>query len=154
MKGRLLDYSIQQNSGIISGDDGNRYTFTGEHWNENGLPQRGMYLDFVVKDDTAVDVYRAVGFHTSTRDAFQAQKEKVVAGILGVLLGGLGVHKFYLGYHREGAIMLVVFFVGMLPAFLGTIAISAVGIIEGVIYLLKTDEEFEEVYVSGDRPWF
>ena len=32
-----------------------------------------------------------------------ASGKKVPAGVLGILLGGLGVHKFYLGYTKEGA---------------------------------------------------
>ena len=31
--------------------------------------------------------------------------KKILAGILGIVLGGLGVHKFILGYNQEGAIM-------------------------------------------------
>ena len=34
--------------------------------------------------------------------------KKVVAGILGILVGGLGIHKFMLGYQKEGLIMLLV----------------------------------------------
>ena len=38
----------------------------------------------------------------------EAHNKKIVAGILGILLGGLGIHKFYLGYTTAGIIMLVV----------------------------------------------
>lgn len=80
-----------------------------------------------------------------------SEKNKVVAGVLGILLGGLGIHKFYLGYTTEGAIMLagnLLWVVGMgwLP--------NVIGIVEGIIYLTKTDEEFEQVYVRGRKPWF
>lgn len=46
MKGVVIDFSIQTNSGLISGDDGNRYTFTGSEWRENSPPMRGMRVDF------------------------------------------------------------------------------------------------------------
>ena len=39
MKGKILDYSFQQNSGVIAGDDGNRYTFENHDWKGEGLPQ-------------------------------------------------------------------------------------------------------------------
>ena len=40
MKGRVLSYSIQENRGVISGDDGARYAFVGSEWNEHEAPQR------------------------------------------------------------------------------------------------------------------
>lgn len=79
--------------------------------------------------------------------ADSASNKKVVAGILGILLGGFGVHKFYLGYTKEGVIQLVI-----------TIATCGIlgflGLIEGIIYLTKSDEEFDKTYVQGKRGWF
>lgn len=73
--------------------------------------------------------------------------KKLVAGILGILLGGFGVHKFYLGYTKEGIIQLVGTFV--------TCGIgSIVGLIEGIIYLTKSDAEFVATYVTGRKGWF
>jgi TM2 domain-containing membrane protein YozV len=72
-------------------------------------------------------------------------EKKVVAGILGILLGGFGVHKFYLGYTKEGIIQLLLSFVCV-----GGI----IGIIEGIIYLTKSDEEFVATYVNGRKGWF
>ena len=74
------------------------------------------------------------------------EKQKVVAGILGILLGGWGVHKIYLGYNKEGIITLILFF------FCGIGSI--IGLIEGIIYLTKSDEEFKATYVDGQKPWF
>jgi TM2 domain-containing membrane protein YozV len=82
------------------------------------------------------------------------EKSKVVAGVLGILLGGLGVHKFYLGYQKEGIIMVAAWLVGWvtLGALSGVVAL--VGLIEGIIYLTKTDEDFYQTYVVGQKPWF
>lgn len=76
----------------------------------------------------------------------QQENKKVVAGILAILLGGLGVHKFILGYTKEGIIQLILGFlcgVGFV-----------IGLIEGIIYLTKTDEEFYQTYQVGKRGWF
>lgn len=146
MKGRVLSYSIQENSGIITSDDDNRYTFAGSEWNETEAPQRGDYVDFEPRDGEAVQIYRALGA--------KPKKEKIVAGLFAILLGGLGIHKFYLGYKAAGIIHLLVFFIGMLPLFIGTIAISLIGLIEGIIYLTKSDEEFERTYVVNKKEWF
>ncbi|MFW2125039.1 DUF805 domain-containing protein, partial [Acinetobacter ursingii] len=46
MKGIILDFSIQTNSGIISGEDQKRYSFIGSEWKESSPPQRGLKIDF------------------------------------------------------------------------------------------------------------
>ncbi len=73
--------------------------------------------------------------------------KKMVAGILGILLGGFGIHKFYLGYSKEGIIQIVLTFVTCGAA-------GLVGLIEGIIYLMKTDEEFVATYITGRKGWF
>lgn len=76
---------------------------------------------------------------------------KIAAGICGILLGWLGVHKFILGYNRPGLIMLLVSVLTCLwaaPVFL------IIGIIEGIFYLTKSDEEFVRTYVDGRKEWF
>ena len=78
--------------------------------------------------------------------------------MLGILLGGFGVHKFYLGYQQEGIILLLVTLAGIalscvhLGWFFGWIP-WVIGLVEGIIYLTKTDEEFHRTYVVGRRPW-
>jgi len=81
-------------------------------------------------------------------------EKKIVAGILGILLGSLGVHKFYLGYTKEGIIMLAVCIVGMFLCGIPSIAVWAVGLAEGIIYLTKQDHEFVSTYVTGRKGWF
>ena len=73
-------------------------------------------------------------------------EKKVIAGIFGILLGGLGIHKFYLGYTKEGIIQIVL----MLLCGVGHI----IGLIEGIIYLTKSDEDFVATYVTGKKGWF
>ena len=77
--------------------------------------------------------------------------KKIVAGILAILVGSLGVHKFMLGYTTEGLIMLLctVLTCGILG-----VAMSVVGIVEGIMYLTKSDEEFAQTYIMGKKPWF
>lgn len=73
--------------------------------------------------------------------------KKVIAGICGILFGGFGVHKFILGYTTEGIIQIVITIV--------TCGIgSIVGLIEGIIYLTKTDQEFVDTYIRNKKGWF
>jgi len=76
---------------------------------------------------------------------------KIAAGICGILLGGLGVHKFILGYTGAGLIMLLV---TLLTCGLAYPVMHVIGLIEGIIYLCKPDEEFVRVYVDGQKEWF
>ncbi|WP_294308979.1 TM2 domain-containing protein [Chryseobacterium endophyticum] len=72
-------------------------------------------------------------------------EKKVTAGILAILLGGFGVHKFYLGYTKAGIIQILLSFlcIGGL-----------IGLIEGIMYLTKSDEEFDRTYVQNKKEWF
>lgn len=81
-------------------------------------------------------------------DRSQANSKKMAAGICGILLGWLGIHKFILGYNTAGIITLVVSLVTC-----GAIG-SILGIIEGIIYLTKSDEEFYQTYMAGRKEWF
>ncbi|HLV23192.1 MAG TPA: TM2 domain-containing protein [Moheibacter sp.] len=74
--------------------------------------------------------------------------KKIIAGILAILLGALGVHKFFLGYTRAGIIHLIISIVTC-----GTVG-QVIGLIEGIVYLTKSDEEFEEIYVRNQKEWF
>ncbi len=82
-------------------------------------------------------------------------KDHVAAGLLGIFLGAFGIHKFYLGYNTAGFIMLGVSILGgLLSLGLATGVIWLIGLIEGIIYLVKSQSEFEQAYVFGKREWF
>jgi TM2 domain-containing membrane protein YozV len=76
---------------------------------------------------------------------------KIAAGVCGILLGSFGIHKFILGYTGAGLIMLLV---TVLSCFIFSPVMHIIGLIEGIIYLCKPDEEFVRVYVDGRKEWF
>ncbi len=77
---------------------------------------------------------------SSQRQKFaSSQKDRMTAGILGILLGSLGIHKFYLGKNALGIIYLCFCWTGI-P--------TIVGFVEGIIYLFASDEEFQKKYVE------
>ncbi|WP_025125895.1 TM2 domain-containing protein [Myroides odoratimimus] len=86
-------------------------------------------------------------FNTNKNVTTPQENKKVVAGILGILLGAFGVHKFFLGYTKEGIIQLII---GLVSC--GVLGI--IGLIEGIIYLTKTDEEFYNTYQANKKGWF
>jgi TM2 domain-containing membrane protein YozV len=74
------------------------------------------------------------------------ENKKVLAGVLALLLGYLGIHKFILGYTKEGIIQIVI---------ISILRISRIiPFVEGIIYLTKSDEEFYNTYQVGRKGWF
>lgn len=65
MRGIILDFSIQENTGYISGDDGKRYTFIGSEWKEQRAPQKGDYVDFDIDaSGNAIQIFSISTFST------------------------------------------------------------------------------------------
>ena len=81
----------------------------------------------------------------------QPENKKLIAGLFAILIGSLGIHKFILGYQKEGMIML---FVTILTCGIGGIFMSIIGLVEGIIYLTKTDDEFYQMYQINQKTWF
>ena len=111
------------------------------------------------------------------------EKSKIVAAVLAFFLGAIGIHKFYLGKTQAGIIHIVLgiggyvlLFIGMftglagamagsggigglglLLLIIGLLAVAVNGIIclvETVLYLTKSDQDFNRIYVGTDKSWF
>lgn len=91
-------------------------------------PQMGYQQPQVVIQQVQ-PVYNVTGINPSW-----PIKSKVAAGLLGIFLGGLGIHKFYLGKVGLGIVYLCLCWTGI-PAI--------IGFIEGIIYLCSNDENFQ-----------
>jgi len=85
--------------------------------------------------------------NSQVKNQTNQESKRVIAGVLAILLGSFGVHKFILGYTKEGIIQLIISF-----ASCGILGI--IGLIEGIIYLTKSDEEFIETYQNNHKGWF
>ena len=77
--------------------------------------------------------------------------KKIAAGILGIMLGGLGIHKFVLGFVGPGLILLLV---TVLTCGFAWPLTHIIGLVEGIVYLTKSDEEFYRTYIVERRQWF
>jgi TM2 domain-containing membrane protein YozV len=75
----------------------------------------------------------------------EVAQKKMVAGILGILLGFVGAHRFYLGDTTGGIIRICLNVV---------CAAGIIGLIEGIIYLTKSDEDFKRIYLDEKKAWF
>ncbi|MCD7034486.1 TM2 domain-containing protein [Metabacillus sp. GX 13764] len=64
-------------------------------------------------------------------------KNKYIAAALGIFTGGFGIHKFYLGKPGQGLLYILFCWTGI-P--------EVLGVIEGVLYLLRGQDRFNEKY--------
>ena len=80
-------------------------------------------------------------------NAEEVRQKKTLCGILALVLPGLAIHKFLLGYTSTGIIQIVVTIV--------TCGLAAIiSIIEGIMYLMKSDQEFYDTYIANKKEWF
>lgn len=85
----------------------------------------------------------------------EQNSKRVLAGILAILFGWSGLHKFILGYVGEGIAMFVLTFIlAIVTCGVFTGLMGLIGLIEGVIYLTKSDEEFIQTYQVNKKGWF
>tara|TARA_X000000368_G_scaffold108454_1_gene84269 strand:+ start:1945 stop:2424 length:480 start_codon:yes stop_codon:yes gene_type:complete len=82
------------------------------------------------------------------------ENKQVAAGVLALCLGWFGIHKFYLGYTKQGVLTLVAFLFGWILLFIPNIMIAVISLAEGIIYLTKSEEDFYIEYVQKQKTWF
>lgn len=147
MKGKILSFDTHTRNGVISGDDGNRYSFEVGQWKSAVLPKAGSRVDFTNTGSAAEAIY-------ADSTTLVGNSKKIPAALLAFFLGAFGAHKFYLGYTAQGVIMLLVFLFGWLLLGIPSMIIGIIAFIEFIIYLIKSEEDFEQTYVVGKKSWF
>jgi TM2 domain-containing membrane protein YozV len=147
MRGRVLSFDGQSGDGMISGDDGQRYAF-GRADLRGGATTvlAGSVVDFQVAEGRAVEVYSVA--------PAMGDKNRIAAALLAFFLGTLGIHKFYLGRTNAGIITLLCGTVGWILVGIPPAIVWVISIVEFIIYLTKSDEQFYQDYVVGQRAWF
>ncbi|MCA8977451.1 MAG: TM2 domain-containing protein [Planctomycetes bacterium] len=73
--------------------------------------------------------------------------QRVLCGVLGILFGSLGIHRFVLGDTTGGILRIVITIVTCGAG-------SLIGFIEGIIYLTKSDPDFIQTYQVEKKGWF
>lgn len=77
--------------------------------------------------------------------------KKMAAGLCGILIGWLGIHKFILGQTGAGVTMLLV---SLLTCGFAASIMQIIGLVEGIMYLTKSDEDFYQLYAVEKKAWF
>lgn len=94
----------------------------------------------VVNRDAEICPECGVRQTVGTSPGGDSDKDQVAAGLLAILLGGVGAHKFYLDETKMGVVYL---------CFSWTFIPAIIGLIEGIMYLTKSEEEFQRKYVDS-----
>jgi TM2 domain-containing membrane protein YozV len=139
MKGKVLNFDASTKAGVISGDDGARYAFVSSDWKQQTEPHAGARVDFVNADGKASEVYTD-GIVSAGLGA--GASKKVAAALFAFFLGAFGGHKFYLGYKKQGFIMLFTFLFGFILLGLPSMVIGVIAFVEFILYITKSDEDF------------
>lgn len=148
MTGQVLDYSVQSNEGIISGDDSHRYRFVGSDWPGATAPIRGTLVDFDVRDGNhAVSIYLIQPTTPATSVASAAPapdgpKNRMTAAMLAWTVGVFGVHKFYLG--EKGGVLRII----LSCTFIGLPVSGILAALDAMKLLGMSDEQFNRQYNS------
>lgn len=151
MRGKVLSYDDYTGSGLISGDDGVRYTFTrGSLMGGAREAFPGAQVDFEIGDGVATNIYIMAGSSLN----LSGDKNRIVAALLAFFLGWLGIHKFYLGKTTAGVLMLLGSTIGWITFGILPAIVAIIAFIEFIIYLVKSDGDFHRDYVAGNKSWF
>ena len=152
MRGQILGYDYRTGLGEISGDDGHRYKFVGTEWRPPSQPRPGQTVDFEVREDEACAIYAMAPISPFAGEA--GKPSRLVAALLALFLGTIGIHKFYLGYNKAGLVMLLVSILGAILLLVPTMIMAVIAFVEAITYLMTPDDEWHQRYIVDERPWF
>jgi TM2 domain-containing membrane protein YozV len=152
MRGQVLGVDTRTGDGILTGDDGRRYSFKPLDWAARGEPAVGMEVDFETHESRALSIFPVPG--TSPPPAVVSappvpdagDRNKYVAALIAFLIGPLGIHRFYLGRTGSGIAMIL-----LSCTIVGLLLTVPWAFIDMIRYLIMSDREFAERYPRKDR---
>ena len=153
MRGQVLGVDLRTGDGIVTGDDGRRYSFRPDDWAHRGDPAIGMLVDFETQENRALSIFPVPGTTPSPVPVAHAsaepegsERDKLIAALLAFLLGPLGIHRFYLGRIGSGIAMLL-----LSCTVIGLLVSVPWAFIDMIRYLVMPEREFAERYLRRDR---
>jgi TM2 domain-containing membrane protein YozV len=144
MRGQVLGVDRRTGDGMVSGEDGRRYSFTPTDWADRGEPAVGMLVDFETEQTRALSIFPVPGTTPAPAAAepeLDNDRNKYIAAIIAFFLGPLGIHRFYLGRTGSGIVMLV-----LTCTLVGLLISAPWAFIDMIRYLLMSDREFAARY--------
>ena len=151
MRGQVLGVDRRTGDGIVSGEDGRRYSFKPDDWAAKGEPAIGMEVDFEAHETRALALFPVPGTSAAPAPvasrppaAERSDRNKYVAAALAFFLGVIGIHRFYLGRNGSAVLMIVIS-----ATVVGLLVTSLWAFIDMVRYLIMSDAEFDHRYARS-----
>jgi hypothetical protein len=147
MRGQVLGVDTRTGDGIVTGEDGRRYSFKPLDWAARGEPAIGMEVDFETHESRALSIFPVPGASPPPAPApsrpapLDGDRNKYIAALIAFLVGPLGIHRFYLGRTGSGIVMLV-----LTCTILGLFLTVPWALIDMIRYLVMPDREFAARY--------
>ena len=147
MRGQVLGVDTRTGDGIVTGEDGRRYSFKPLDWAARGEPAIGMEVDFETHESRALSIFPVPGASpppmaaASPAGPLEGDRNKYIAALIAFFLGPIGIHRFYLGRTGSGIAMVVLSF-----TLVGLLVTIPWAFIDMIRYLIMSDAEFAERY--------
>lgn len=151
MRGLVLGVDTRTGDGIVTGDDGRRYSFKPLDWAARGEPAVGMEVDFETHESRALSIFPVPGaspppaLASARPTPLDDDRNKYIAALIAFFTGPLGIHRFYLGRTGSGIAMLL-----LTCTIVGLIVTVPWAFIDMIRYLIMSDREFEQLYARRD----
>lgn len=130
MKQSLINH---WDKGFISGDDGNRYEFSGGDWKLPTSPKVGDRVDFDIEGKKAIQIYIDQTSSIALSSKSKGKKSRISAALITLFVGSVGIGSFYLGTWGWGVVALLSWL------FFPSISLF-MSLIFGIRYLFISDE--------------
>jgi TM2 domain-containing membrane protein YozV len=149
MRGQVLGVDTRTGDGIVTGDDGRRYSFKPLDWAARGEPAVGMEVDFEIHESRALSIFPvpgaspppAVAAARPAPEPLDLDRNKYIAALIAFFTGPLGIHRFYLGRTGSGIAMIL-----LSCTIVGLLVTVPWAFIDMIRYLVMSDREFEQRY--------
>ena len=151
MRGQVLGVDTRTGDGIVTGDDGRRYSFKPLDWAARGEPAVGMEVDFETHESRALSIFPVPGASPPPAlvpvrpEPLDHDRNKYIAALIAFFTGPLGIHRFYLGRTGSGVAMII-----LTCTIVGLIVTVPWAFIDMIRYLVMSDREFAERYQRPD----
>ncbi len=93
--GQIESYDNEKNVGIVKSQD-DYFEFDNHSWKSTVPPDQGDEVTFEVNDGNVIDIR----LFAESMKPVEAVKSRTIATLLGLFLGAIGAHRFYLGFYK------------------------------------------------------